>query len=281
MARAFDSGQPLVFAHRGGARLRPENTMAAFEHGLALGADGVECDVHLSRDGVPVVIHDATLERTTNGRGLVAAHTADELARLDAGFSFESDGMRAFRGQGHGVPRLDDVLRACRGRRAIVEMKTNEPSLARAVVAAIRASDMVEQVCVGSYHQRALDTVRDMLPELATSASLSEARWTLYRSWVRWPGFRSGRHVSFQVPERAGRLTVVTPRFVRQVHREGRTVQVWVVNRPNDCRRLLSWGVDGLISDRPDIARAARDAVASELAVSHIGFEGAATGTKR
>src|SRR4029079_7207822 len=85
---ALSFGRPQVFAHRGGAALRPENTLLAFDHGLSLGADGLEFDVHLSRDGVVVVHHDTTLERTTNGRGPMAALTADELARLDAGWHF-------------------------------------------------------------------------------------------------------------------------------------------------------------------------------------------------
>src|SRR5207253_1967579 len=103
---ALTLGRPQVFAHRGGAALRPENTIAAFDHGLSLGADGLELDVHLSRDGVVVVHHDATLERTTNRRGPVAALTADELARLDAGYHFEG-----FRGGAGGVPTLKEVLR--------------------------------------------------------------------------------------------------------------------------------------------------------------------------
>src|SRR4029079_11204671 len=102
---ALSFGRPQVFARRGGAALRPENTLLAFDHGLALGADGLELDVHLSRDGVVVVHHDTTLERTTNGTGPIAARTADELAALDAGF--RADG---FRGRAGGVPRLAKVL---------------------------------------------------------------------------------------------------------------------------------------------------------------------------
>src|ERR687892_1873363 len=93
--------RPLVYAHRGGAALRPENTIAAFDYGLALGADGLEFDVHLARDGVVVVHHDATLERTTNGRGRIASYTASDLAALDAGCRFEDAGGRcSFQGQG-------------------------------------------------------------------------------------------------------------------------------------------------------------------------------------
>ena len=102
----FQSPRPLVFAHRGGARLAPENTIAALDHGLALGADGLEIDVQLSADGVPVVIHDKTLDRTTDRVGAVHDLTADELARVDAGYRFERDGAHPFRGQDLGVPAL-------------------------------------------------------------------------------------------------------------------------------------------------------------------------------
>ena len=100
--------RPLVFAHRGGAALAPENTIPAFENGLALGADGLELDVHLSRDGVPVVIHDPTVDRTTERTGAVAGMSAAELAALDAGYRFEKDGARPFRGRGTGVRRLGE-----------------------------------------------------------------------------------------------------------------------------------------------------------------------------
>ncbi|HYP17398.1 MAG TPA: glycerophosphodiester phosphodiesterase family protein, partial [Opitutus sp.] len=96
----FASARPLVFAHRGGSALAPENTIAAFDRGLALGADGLELDVRLSRDGVPMVHHDARLERTTNLRGFVAERTAEELSRADAGWHFRRDGEFPFRGCG-------------------------------------------------------------------------------------------------------------------------------------------------------------------------------------
>jgi glycerophosphoryl diester phosphodiesterase len=259
-APVFDASRPLVFAHRGGAKLAPENTLAAFSQGLALGADGLECDVHLSRDGVPMVIHDATLDRTTNHSGLVATLTADELAGVDAGFRFGTDGRHPFRGQGIGVPTLESVLTRFPQARVIVEIKSAELALALAVVAVVRRTDAVSRVCVGSYHQICLHQVRRALPDLATSASAAEARWTLYRSWIRWPIVPARPYVAFQVPEAAGHLTVLSPRFVRQVHQEGQVVQVWVVDRREDCDRLLAWGVDGLISDRPDVALEARDA---------------------
>lgn len=237
-----------MFAHRGGAKLRPENTLAAFDNGLALGADGLEFDVRLSRDGVVVVHHDATLERTTNGTGLVASRTADELARLDAGFHFNG-----FRGQAGGVPRLDDVLRRYREARCIIEMKVNEPELARRTIDAVRAAHAVDRVSLGSFGTRVLRAAREYEPRLPTGASQEETRLALYRSWIRWP-VRRPPYREFQVPERAGSTRVVSARFVRYAHEAGLQVRVWTVDHESDMRRLLSWQVDALISDRPDIA---------------------------
>jgi glycerophosphoryl diester phosphodiesterase len=255
----FQSDRPLVFAHRGGARLAPENTMPAIDNGMALGADGLEIDVQLSADGIPVVIHDTTLDRTTDRTGAVSALTAAELARVDAGYHFERDGTHPFRGQGIGVPRLDDVLAKYPQTRVIIEMKGGQPQLAHAVAASIRKAGAVDRTCVGSFYQGSVDAIRAADPEVVTSASQSEARWTLHRSWVRWPWVSAQRYVAFQVPEYAGRMRVVSKAFVRQVHKQGHVLQVWVVNERDDIRRLLDWGVDGIISDRPDVAVATRD----------------------
>jgi glycerophosphoryl diester phosphodiesterase len=255
----FAASRPLVFAHRGGARLAPENTMPAFDNGLALGADGLEIDVQLSRDGIPVVIHDRTLDRTTDREGPVNALTAAELARVDAAFRFTHNGAQPFRGRGIGITTLDAVLAKHRDARIIVEMKGGEPELARAVGVSIRKANAIDRVCVGSFYQTSIDVLRAAHPDIVTSASQSEARWTLHRSWVRWPFTRARKYAAFQVPEWAGRMRVVSPAFVRHVHREGHAVQVWVVNEPGDIRRLLDWGVDGIISDVPDIAVAERD----------------------
>jgi glycerophosphoryl diester phosphodiesterase len=255
----FATERPLVFAHRGGALRAPENTMPAIDNGLALGADGLEIDVQLSADGIPVIIHDRTLDRTTDRTGPVQALTAAELAHVDAGFHFKIGDTYPFRGQGIGITTLDAVMAKHRDTRIIIEMKGGEPDLARAVGASVRRAGAVERVCVGSFYQSSIDTLRAEHPEIVTSASQEEARWTLHRSWVRWPWVRQRKWVAFQVPERAGRLRVVTPAFIRHVHREGHAVQVWVVNDRADMHRLFDWGVDGIISDVPDTAVAARD----------------------
>ncbi|MGE0042860.1 MAG: glycerophosphodiester phosphodiesterase [Vicinamibacterales bacterium] len=256
----FAADRPLVFAHRGGARLAPENTLPAFARGLAAGADGLECDVHLSRDGVPVVIHDPTLERTTDAAGPVGARTAAELARVDAGCRFRGPDGSPWGGARAAVPALAEVLHTFPAARVIVEMKGQSAALGQAVAGVVRAAGAGDRVCLGAFSHVTLAAARAAAPELATSASLDEARGTLYRSWIRWPLARPRPYAAFQVPEAFGRLRVVRPAFVRQAHREGQLVQVWVVDREADVRRLLDWGVDGIISDRPDLAVAARDA---------------------
>jgi glycerophosphoryl diester phosphodiesterase len=244
----------IVYAHRGGSKLRPENTILAFDHGLSLGADGLEFDVHLSRDSVVVVHHDRTLDRTTNGRGPLAALTADELGRLDAGAHFPG-----FAGAAGGVPTLRDVLRRYPSAAIIVELKLNDPVLARKTIDEVRAANAVDRVSLGSYGTRVLRAARAYEPRIHTGSSREETRLFLYRSWCRWPA-RHPSYQEFQVPELAGATRVVSPRFVRYAHEANCLVKVWTVDEESEMRRLLSWGVDAIISDRPDVAvRVTRD----------------------
>ena len=245
-----------MYAHRGGAALRPENTIVSFDHGVSLGADGLELDVHLSRDGVVVVHHDATLERTTGAQGPIAARTAAELAGIDAGYRFQAGGEYPFRGRGIGVPTLREVLTRYPAKPLIIELKVNLPELARRVIDEVRKADAVGRVALGSFGWRVLQTARTIEPRIPTGASREEVRWALYRSWVHWP-LGTPRYREFQVPERSGPTRIITPRFIRHAHRAGLPVKVWTVNDPGDMARLLDWGADALISDRPDLAVAA------------------------
>lgn len=246
---------PLIYAHRGGAALRPENTIAAFDHGMTCGADGLEFDVHLSSDGVVMIHHDETLERTTNGRGPLAALTAVELARLDACCNFvDASGDRPYRGAGFGVPTLREVLRRYPAAQLIVELKEGGRRLAQAVVDEVRAAGALPRVAIGSFHADALHAVREYEPACATGAARHETRWALYRSWIGWP-HGATLYREFQVPERAGLVPIVTGRFVRHAHRAGLPVKVWTVDTADDIRRLVSYGVDAVITDRPDVAR--------------------------
>lgn len=248
------SPHPLVFAHRGGRALGPENTLVALDAGLAAGADGLELDVRLTRDGDAVVIHDATLDRTTDATGPVRARTAGELARVDAGCRFEQDGARPWQGQGVGVPRLVDVLRRYPDRRLIIELKDHDAELGHAVAAILRQhGGDLDRLCIGGFGAPSVDACRSALPGMASSAHVREVRRALYASWLGWP-VRTQAYGGYQIPEVRGRLRVVSRRFIRAAHRAGHHVQVWTVNETADMHRLLDWGVDALITDVPDVA---------------------------
>ena len=164
--------------------------------------------------------------------GPVASRTAAELNRA-------------------AIPLLDDVLRRHRNARVIIELKLNHPALARAAVEAVRTADAVERVCFGAFGTRVLRAVRELEPAAATSGAREEVRWALYRSWCRWPVKRVA-YDGYQVPEWAGSTRVVSPRFVNDAHSVGLGVQVWTVDDAAEAKRLLSYGVDALITDRPD-----------------------------
>ena len=228
----FASSRPLVFAHRGGALLAPENTLDAFDNGLALGADGIELDVRLSRDRAVVVHHDATLDRTTALRGPVAVRDTDELVAA-------------------GVPTLRSVLLRYPAARVIIEIKERSVAMAHAVTEEIRAAGAIDRACIGSFSRVPLREVRRIEPAIATSAAREEVRWALYRSWCRWPVMKTP-YAGYQIPEIAGSTRVVSPRFIDDAHRAGLGVQVWTVDTEGDAEKLVRWGADALITDRPD-----------------------------
>ena len=263
----FDRGRRRVFAHRGGGALAPENTLAAFELGLRAGADGLELDVHLSADGVPVVVHDPALDRTTNATGPVSGRTAAELARVDAGWHFAgSRGDFPFRGQGIGIPTLREVLRQHRGVPVIIEMKLDSEAMGLRVADDIRAAGAEATACAAGYGSTSAAAIRRVLPQVATSACHAEVRLSVYRSWGGWPVKRPP-FGGYQVPERAGRIRIASPRFIRHAHAAGLEVQVWTVDTEAEMERMLAWGADGLISNRPDLAVTVRDAFVGAAAV--------------
>jgi glycerophosphoryl diester phosphodiesterase len=252
-ARLLSLDTPIAVAHRGGSRLRPENTLAAFDHGAALGADAFECDVHLSKDDEVVVIHDPTLDRTTDATGPVAARSARELAEVDAGFNFRGAEGHPYRGRGIGVPTLRELLTRHPSMPVIVEIKGDDPRTARRTVEVIREVGAVERVVIGGFSRVVLDVVRREAPEIPTGASGPEVRSAVRRATFGLAPRPSPFEV-FHAPfiwfgkQRFGR------RFVRAARRAGRPVQAWIVDREDHMRTLLDWGVTGLISDRPDVA---------------------------
>jgi len=215
-----------------------------------MGVDAFELDVRLSRDGVPVVIHDPDLQRTCDRAGAVADLTVDELSRVDATCRFSADDGRwgAMRA---GVSTLADILGRYPTMPVIVELKGSDPAVAHAAVDVVRSSGAAGRVCFGGFSLRTLRAARAYGAELPTGAATPEIRLALYGSWVRLPLPPHG-YAAFQVPECSGSTRIVSARFIAAAHRAQVPVYVWTVNEEADVRRLIDWGADGVITDYPD-----------------------------
>jgi glycerophosphoryl diester phosphodiesterase len=224
----LDAGGPIAFAHRG-ATPGLENTLAAVDRVVGLGFGYLETDVRASRDGVALLLHDPTLDRTTDRAGAVADLPWAEIARARIGGT-------------EPVPRLEDLLGSYPELRVNLDVKV--PSAVGPLVAALRRANAVDRVCVGSFHDRLTAQVRARLgPALCTSLG---PRGVLA---LRLGRLRATTAGCAQVPPGLGRLPVVDRRFLAGAHRRGLAVHAWTVNDPAEMVRLLDLGVDGLMTD--------------------------------
>ncbi len=245
----------MLIAHRGGAKLAPENTVAAFRSAVReWDADMLEMDVRLTSDARLVVIHDETVDRTTDGTGPIRGLSWREARQLDAGHRFrDPNGERSFRGRGVRLPLFSEVLTAFPHTRIIVEPKAAEA--AAPLVGAIRAADAEERVLIGAEFESTRARARGYRGPWGASRIQAARFWLLNHLGLagRWPAPAAD---GFQLPEWSGRLHVVTPKLIRAAHAANLPVHVWTVDEPADMRRLLEWGVDGIMTDRPDLLAA-------------------------
>ena len=251
----FESDRPMVIAHQGGEGLRPSNTLIAFENAVALGVDVLEMDVHSTADGALVLIHDDTVDRTTDGTGRVNDFTLAELQQLDAGEYWTADdgATTPYRGQGVRIPTLDEVLTAFPQMKFNIEIKQVEPSITASLCEALRAHDLTDRTLVASFHPTAMNEFRAACPEVASSMVEDEIRPFFILNTIFLGALYSPPGAAFQVPEYSGSLHVLTPRFVRGAHGNNVAVHPWTIDDPADMARFLDMGVDGIITDRPDL----------------------------
>ena len=246
--------RPLVMAHQGGDGLWPGNTLYAFERAAALGVDVLEFDIHSTADGELIVMHDATVDRTTNGTGRIAAMTLKQIKTLDAGHCWSPDGGRThpYRGQGITVPTLAEVLARFPDFRLNIEMKQVAPEAVANFCLMIRDRGLTNKVLVASVQGGPMETFRRECPEVATSATSAEVlKFLSLEKTYLGDGYTPAAQ-ALQVPERAGALPIVTRSFVATARARNMQVHVWTINREDDMRRLIDLGVDGIFTDYPD-----------------------------
>ncbi len=255
--RSLPDGRPLVIAHRGGTGIFPENTIPAFLGSAELGAKILEMDVHRTADGILVVIHDETVDRTTDGSGPVAGFTLDALKELDAGYRFrppDSPEEFPYRGRGLTVPTLREVFTALPAKHLIVEVKEDDPSAADALIALVREFGREEITLAASFHRDVLFRCRELAPEIATHASEGEVTLFLPAAWLGLEGLLTPDYGAFLVPPREGVIPLTTRRFLRAAKNRNIFTAAWTVNDPGEMRDLLEKGIGGLVTDRPDLA---------------------------
>jgi glycerophosphoryl diester phosphodiesterase len=246
--------RPWVIAHQGGDGLWPGDTLFAFENADQLGVDVLEMDMHSTADGVLVLMHDATVDRTTDGSGRLNDMTLAQIKQLDAGYDWTDDGGQTypFRGQGITVPTLEEVFDAFPDQYFNIEIKQAEPSIAEPFCQAIRDHGLVDQVFVASFSQEVVDEFRQVCPEVATSTGESDGIKLLVPSFVFLEAIHSPRAQVVQSPEEYFGMTVLRQRTVDAAHNRGLEMHAWTINETEDMERLLALGLDGIITDRPD-----------------------------
>jgi glycerophosphoryl diester phosphodiesterase len=250
-----DLPRPLVMAHQGGDGLWPGNTMYAFERAAAMGADVLEMDVHITQDGQLVLMHDETVDRTTDGTGKIEEMTLAELKALDAGYDWSPDDGQTFpfRGQGITAAALDEVFQAFPDMLMNIEIKLveNQP-IAEPFCQAIRDQGMQDKVLVASFHSDLMAAFRAACPEVATSATQDEVINFFVRHFLFMAGAYSPPTDAVQVPEYRGPIHILTERFVADAHSRNMEVHPWTINETADMQRVIDLGVDGIITDYPD-----------------------------
>lgn len=243
MATFLDADHTLNIAHRGASAAAPPNTLAAFEKAIELGADGIEFDVHLSADGVPVIIHDFAVDTTTDGSGRVADLTLAQLKRLDAGIRFAP----AFAGE-H-IPTLEEVLEAVGNRLLLnVELKTTslrDNGLEQAVIAQVRQHNLDNRVLFSSFNPFSLRRAKRIAPHIPAGLLYApDLPLYLRRAWLAFLVPHEARHPHYKM---------VDAHYMAWAGRRGYRVNTWTVDDPAEMRRLIGLGVDGIITNVPNL----------------------------
>jgi len=246
-------GKVLTIAHRGGLHLGPGHTLPTYTRAVEVGVDVLEIDLCMSKDGVLVAIHDCRVDRTTDGRGAVGDLTLAELKNFDAGYHWSMDGDKTFpaRGQGYVIPTLEETLEAFRDQLMVIEIKSDEPSIAADLCTSLRNFHRTDKTIVASFYGDVTDAFRAACPEVSTGATGGEVvTFVLLNLFYLDDAFQASAQ-AFQMPFRLGPIELVDRRFIEAARNHNVAVHVWTVNDPEKMRDLIAAGIGGIITDEP------------------------------
>ncbi|SHF11718.1 glycerophosphoryl diester phosphodiesterase [Microbulbifer donghaiensis] len=246
---------PLVISHgdESGNGLYPGNTLLYFQQMVELGVDALEMDVNLTADGHLVLMHDAQLERTTDGRGAVLDMTLQQLRQLNVGHNWSRDGDRfPYRENPLQIVTIDEVFAALPDTPMIIELKNNSRRAAEAMCESLRRSDKRGQVIVSTFHQGVINHFRRLCPEVATGAATLDAMLFFVAQLLHAERLLRPAYQTMQLPMRYFGIPVFSRRLMRAARKLNLHMSAWTVNETADMQRYINLGLDGLVSDRPD-----------------------------
>jgi glycerophosphoryl diester phosphodiesterase len=245
-------GRPLIFSHQGGEGQWPCNTLFALRESAKIKADVLDIDVHLNQNGHFYAIHDATVDRTTNGHGSIADLPSSEIEKLDAGHRFSPDGKTfPYRNQNLRIPELEELFREFPTQRFGIELKTHTPQAAKALAEVIAKNRRESTVLISCFDQHSMDAFRIASPNTPTSASTQEVRIFAILAKLHLTSLCSPAYSSLQVPISRSGWTLVSPQMIKAAHSKGIYVIPWTINENAEMQQLLAWGVDGINTNFP------------------------------
>lgn len=256
----FNHSRPLVIAHQGGELLAPSNTMAAFENAAKMGVDVLETDIHITKDGHLVAIHDPTVDRTTNGKGNVADLTLAEIQELDAGYQFKDlDGTYSYRSKGVYIPTVDEMFKTFGNMKIEIEIKDDNPpgrieEISSKLWDLITKYQMEDKVLIGSFDQEILKTFEKYSKgRVATLAGRQEVKSfvVFHKFFLR--NLYVPKVDAFQIPMEDSGFDLTDPRLINGAHRLGMEIHYWTIDDPETMEKLIDAGVDGILTNRPDL----------------------------
>jgi glycerophosphoryl diester phosphodiesterase len=256
----FNHNRPLVIAHQGGELLAPSNTMASFENAANMGVDVLETDIHITKDGHLVTIHDPSVDRTTNGKGNVADLTLAELQSLDAGYHFKDlEGNYSFRGRGVYIPTVEEMFQTFNDLKIEIEIKDDNPperieEIASKLWDLIEKYQMEDKIIIGSFDQKIIQTFEKYAKgRVAISAGRQEVKsFVVFHKF-----FLRNLYVptvdAFQIPVEDSGFDLTDQRLIDGAHRLGLEIHYWTIDDPKTMEKLIDAGADGILTNRPDL----------------------------